>query len=167
MNEKNENKMTKTMNALERGYTKLKLTGFQRMFLEHALGVDYEYEEYEDRGHLTAEECDEAHDWIHGKLMVPWIPGQTDPDWKPITITIPVYGGMGRASMLEAVWYVLDNALDASVMLADGRMYHDMRCDDYTTGDISEELADSIIDRTSYAIAKKLDALKAIIEEVA
>lgn len=135
---------------------KLKLTGFQRMCLEHALGVDYEYEEYEDRGHLTAEQCEDAHGWIHGKLMVPWIPGQTEPDWKPITITIP-------ADMIEAVWYVLDNARDASVMLADGDMYHDMRCDDYTTGDISEELADSIIDRTSHAIWVKLEALKELI----
>ena len=150
MNEKTENKTTKTTNA------KLKLTGFQRMCLEHALGVDYEYEEYEDRGRLTAEQCEDAHDWIHGKLMVPWIPGQTEPDWKPITITIP-------ADMIEAVWYVLDNARDASVMLADGEMYHNMRCDDYTTGMISEELADSIIDRTSYAIWVKLNALKELI----
>ena len=88
--------------------------------------------------------------------MVPWIPGRTNQDWKPITITIP-------ADMIEAVWYVLDNALDASVMLADGEMYHDMRCDDYTTGMISEELADSIIDRTSYSIAVKLETLKELI----
>ena len=166
MNEKTVNKTTKTMNALERGYTKLKLTGFQRMCLEHSLGVDYSYEDYEDRGHITAEQCEDAHSWIWDKLSMHF-PYGAEEKWKPITITIPVYGGMGRASMLEAVWYVLDNALDASVMLADGEMYHNMRCDDYTTRDISEELADAIIDRTSYAIAKKLDALKAIIEEVA
>ena len=135
---------------------KLKLTGFQRMCLEHALGVGYEYETYEDRGRLTAEQCEDADGWIHSKLMVPWIPGQTEPDWKPITITIP-------ADMIEAVWYVLDNARDASVILSDGQMYHDMRCDDYTTGMISEELADSIIERTSYAIWVKLEALKELI----
>ena len=144
------------MNKQKKDNAKLKLTGFQRMCLEHALGVDYEYEEYEDRGHLTAKQCEDADGWIHGKLMVPYIPGQTEPDWKPITITIP-------ADMIEAVWYVLDNALDASVMLSDGQMYHDMRSDDYTTGNISEELADSIIDRTSYSIAVKLNALKELI----
>tara|TARA_R100000152_G_scaffold20593_1_gene14771 strand:- start:1088 stop:1522 length:435 start_codon:yes stop_codon:yes gene_type:complete len=135
---------------------KLKLTGFQRMCLEHALGVDYEYEEYEDRGRLTAEQCEDAHDWIHGKLMVPWIPGQTEPDWKPITITIP-------ADMIEAVWYVLDNARDASVMLADGDMYENMRHENGTGDNMSEGLADSIIDRTSYAIWVKLEALKELI----
>ena len=153
MNEKNENKMKKTMNA------KLKLTGFQRECVEHALGVDYHYEDYQDRGGLTADQCRDAQDWILDRVAM-YFPYGTEEKWKPITITIPV-------DMIEAVWYVLDNALDASVMLADGQMYHDMRCDDYTTGDISEGMADSIIDRTSYAIAVKLDALKAIIEEVA
>jgi len=144
------------MNKQKKDNAKLKLTGFQRMCLEHALGVDYEYEHYEDRGHLTAEQCEDAHDWIHSKLMVPYIPGQTEPDWKPIKITIP-------ADMLEAVWYVLDNALDASVMLADGYMYHNMRHENGTGDNISEELADSIIDTTSYKIAVKLNALKELI----
>ena len=86
---------------------KLKLTGFQRMCIEHALGVDYEYEEYEDRGDLTAEQCANAHSWIHGKLMIPWERGRAEGDWKRITITIPT-------DMIEAVWYVLDNAVSQS-----------------------------------------------------
>ena len=132
---------------------KLKLTGFQRMCLEHALGVDYEYEEYEDRGRLTAEQCEDAHSWIWDKLRIPY---GAEEKWKPITITIP-------ADMIEAVWYVLDNARDASVMLADGDMYENMRHENGTGDNMSEGLADSIIDRTSYAIWVKLEALKELI----
>ena len=127
---------------------KLKLTGFQRMCIEHALGVDYEYEEYEDRGDLTAEQCENAHSWIHGKLMIPWERGRAEGDWKPITITIP-------ANMIEAVWYVLDNAVDASTMLADGYMYGEVY-------GVPEGLADAIVDRTKYLIEKKIEALRVV-----
>ena len=149
MNEKTDNKTTKTKNA------KLKLTGFQRMCLQHSLGVDYEYEHYEDRGRLTAKQCEDADGWIWNEIAMHFPYGE-EKKWKSKTITIP-------ADMIEAVWYVLDNALEASVMLADGEMYHNMRCDDYSTGMISEELADSIIERTSYSIAVKLNALKELI----
>ena len=139
MNEKNENKTTKTMNA------KLKLTGFQRMCIEHALGVDYEYEEYDDRGDLTAEQCEDAHDWILGKLMK----SPYEAKWKPITITIP-------DDILESVVYVLVNAVDASTILADGYMYG-------SEYGVSEGLADSIVARTKDLIEEKIEALMAVI----
>ena len=139
MNEKTVNKTTKTMNA------KLKLTGFQRMCLEHALGVDYEYEEYEDRGHLTAEQCEDAHDWIWEKLTK----SPYEAKWKPITITIP-------DDILESVVYVLDNAVDASTILADGHMYG-------SEYGLSEGLADSIVARTKDLIEEKIEALMAVI----
>ena len=141
MNEKTENKTTKTTNA------KLKLTGFQRMCLEHALGVDYSYEDYQDRGSLTVEQCWDAHNWIHDKLSM-YFPYGAEEKWKPITITIP-------ADMIYAVWYVLDNAVDASVMLADGYMYGEGH-------DLPEGLADAIIGRTRYLIEGKIKALRAV-----
>ena len=143
------------MNKQKKDNAKLKLTGFQRMCLQHSLGVDYEYEEYEDRGRLTAKQCEDADGWIWNEISMHF-PYGAEKKWKSKTITIP-------ADMIEAVWYVLDNALDASVMLADGYMYHNMRHEDGTGDNLSEELADSIIDRTSYAIAVKLNALKELI----
>ena len=127
---------------------KLKLTGFQRMCLEHALGVDYSYEDYQDRGSLTVEQCWDAHNWIHDKLMIPWERGRAEGDWKRITITIP-------ADMIYAVWYVLDNAVDASTILADGYMYGGDH-------DLPEGLADAIIGRTRYLIEGKIKALRAV-----
>ena len=141
MNEKTENKTTKTTSA------KLKLTGFQRMCLEHALGVDYSYEDYQDRGSLTVEQCWDAHHWIYDKLAM-YFPYGAEEKWKPITITIP-------ADMIYAVWYVLDNAVDASVMLADGYMYGEGH-------DLPEGLADAIIGRTRYLIEGKIKALRAV-----
>ena len=141
MNEKTVNKTTKTMNA------KLKLTGFQRECVEHALGVDYSYEDYEDRGSLTVEQCWDAHNWIHDKLSM-YFPYGAEEKWKPITITIP-------ADMIEAVWYVLNNAVDASTMLADGYMYGEDH-------GVPEGLADAIVARTKYLIEEKIEALRAV-----
>ena len=121
---------------------KLKLTGFQRECLEHALGVDYDYEEYDDRDDLTVEQCRDAHDWIWGKLMK----SPYEAKWKPITITIP-------DDILESVVYVLDNAVDASVLLADGYMY----MEEYG---VPEGLADAIIARTKDLIEVKIARIR-------
>ena len=127
---------------------KLKLTGFQRECIEHALGVDYEYEAYEDRGDLTAEQCEDAHSWIWDRVRIPYGGSRSEEKWRPITITIP-------ADMIEAVWYVLDNAVDASTMLADGYMYGEVH-------GVPEGLADAIVARTKYLIEKKIEALRAV-----
>jgi hypothetical protein len=128
---------------------KLKLTGFQRMCIEHALGVDYDYEAYEDRDGLTAEQCENAHGWIHGKLMIPWKPGGNEEDWKRITITIP-------DDILESVVYVLDNAVSASVILDDGYLLWE------GGWHTSLDQAHSVIDRTKYLIEEKIEALRAV-----
>ena len=142
MNEKNENKTKKTMNA------KLKLTGFQRECVEHALGVDYHYEDYQDRGGLTADQCRDAQDWILDRVAM-YFPYGTEEKWKPITITIP-------DDIIESVVYVLDNAVDASTMLEDGYMYGE-------DNGLPEGLADAIIARTKDLIEEKIEALRAVI----
>ena len=146
------------MNKQKKDNAKLKLTGFQRFCLDHAFGVDFPYEEYDDRGRLTAEQCEDADGWICNKMSMQF-PYGTESLWKkfkPITITIP-------DDMIEAVWYVLDNALESSVILSDSEMYENMRHEDGTGDNLTEELADSIIERASYSIAVKLDALKELI----
>ncbi|MGB0165034.1 MAG: hypothetical protein ACPF9I_06455 [Candidatus Thalassarchaeaceae archaeon] len=142
MNEKNENKTKKTMNA------KLKLTGFQRMCINHALGVDYEYEDYDDRGSLTADQCRDAQDWLLDRVAM-YFPYRAEEKWKPITITIP-------DDILESVVFVLDNAVDASTILEDGYMYG-------SEYNVPEGLADSIIARTKDLIEEQIEALRAVI----
>tara|TARA_B100002019_G_C20998824_1_gene464224 strand:- start:21 stop:416 length:396 start_codon:yes stop_codon:yes gene_type:complete len=127
---------------------KLKLTGFQRMCIDHALGVDYSYEDYEDRGSLTVEQCKDADNWISRKLSMHF-PYGTEEKWKPITITIP-------DDILESVVYVLDNAVDASVILDDGYLLWE---DGWHT---SLDQAQSAIDRTKYLIEKKIEALRVV-----
>lgn len=145
MNEKNENKTKKTMNA------KLKLTGFQRMCVDHALGVDYDYEAYEDRDGLTADQCQDAHDWIWKKVNMHF-PYGTEEKWKPTTITIP-------DDILEAVVYVLDNAVEASVLLSDAYLLWD----DGWCYPLSLDYAQSVMDRTKDLIEEQIEALRAVI----
>lgn len=142
MNEKNENKTTKTTNA------KLKLTGFQRMCIGHTLGVDYQYEDYANRDGLTADQCRDAQDWLLDRVAM-YFPYGAEEKWKPITITIP-------DDILESVVFVLDNAVDASTMLEDGYMYG-------SEYNVPEALADSIIARTKDLIEEQIEALRAVI----
>ena len=122
--------------------SKLRLTGFQRNVVDHSLGVDYEYAEYEDRGALTPEQCQEAHDWLAIRCFL------TGAEFEPITLKIP-------AEMIEAAIYVLDNAVNASTMLTVPEM-HGEKLD----AGMSIELIDAMLWRTQESLDSKSAALR-------
>lgn len=146
---------------------KLKLTKNMCMVIEHALGVDVEYDEYfdpelmgehdtkPDFGNNIEERialCQEVEDFLETKVTPKryWEGNKMIETYKSITITIPTH-------LLKPVAYVLEDIQDRSMMLhGDGECWLEI----WDNWHLSYEFVDARVEQIISAFSNRVEQIR-------